>query len=299
MNLATILSSFQIHGLMMVNEGEENDDFWTVRYRERSGDNTDDSAIRGFVENLLPDAPTGWPEYKCYPQATAKSYNGAILILESLKKADEIVSHKNPRAKRGKEKVVILADQLNAPDKATDMSTYEISLKSFPNMDVYVQDEREQFTQNNDHSLQQQGSHGSQSELQTSNDDQTLQQQDSSSSQNGRDDEDDSSDEEPLSNKEFKRFVVKKLKSLEKTTKTLKSDLSDVAVSVYDTETLTVEQRSSSDLVDVPMYDEFCSQIDFELPIKNMKLFDEFNAALVDLEEPELKELMTSRKKDI
>ncbi|KAJ8677650.1 hypothetical protein QAD02_013437 [Eretmocerus hayati] len=128
-------------------EGEENDDFWIVGYI-----NTNDSAIRGFVENPLPAAPAGWPEHKCYPQAMAKSYNGAILILQSLKEADEILSQKKPRAMRGRKKLSYYQTEL-ASGKATDMNTYEVSLESFPNMNVYVQDEHEQLTENNDHSL--------------------------------------------------------------------------------------------------------------------------------------------------
>ncbi|KAJ8672416.1 hypothetical protein QAD02_003675 [Eretmocerus hayati] len=101
---------------------------------------------------------------------------------------------------------------------------------------------------------------------------------------------DDSSDDEVLSKKEFERFIIKKLKRLKKSTESSEADLSNVAVEVQDTKNYVVqEQRRSTDLANIVTYEELCTVSPFELPMKDMKLFLDFDQALVDPKGPELK----------
>ncbi|KAJ8681373.1 hypothetical protein QAD02_017160 [Eretmocerus hayati] len=341
-------------------DDEEDGVFFKVKYMSPSGDRVDDSAIREFVEFPLPEAPKDWPEYVCHPQAVARNYNEGLLILNSLKRVDEMqAAIGKSKVRRPRKKKVALFDQTNASacNDNVDMRKVEMDLRSFPNMDVYVSDgvddqhgnvivEDAQPTAVNNDSDKYSGDSqcggqeiisnnqngvavmNTQADLVTNygcteeNADDVLEVSSNNNVTNtkpsrqykrkaGKDDKDGSSDDEMYCNKgenfffefvpaqdirlilmsfpDFQKFVVKKLKSLDRTQKAMKSELSNMSVAINDTKTAVVEQCRAADLVEMLTFKELCDQSSLDLPLKDLEDFKKFNAALTDPKQSELK----------
>ncbi|KAJ8674572.1 hypothetical protein QAD02_005834 [Eretmocerus hayati] len=138
-------------------EDGDDDYAFRVRYMEPSGKKKDDDEIRGFVGNFLPEAPSGWPEYTCYPHAVAKSYNEALLILSSSRNADELHAVEITKPRRNKKNAKLLPNQMiisntcGAEISLQDAPNIQANLKYFPNMEVFVEEVEESHISNNNY----------------------------------------------------------------------------------------------------------------------------------------------------